>query len=81
MKAVFVAAIRKMPVWLLSVPIVFYRWLISPWLGPRCRFFPSCSAYTLEALSRHGVMRGVPLSLRRLVRCHPWCAGGYDPVP
>ncbi len=81
MKAVFVAAIRKMPVWLLSVPIVFYRWLISPWLGPRCRFFPSCSAYTLEALGRHGVMRGVPLSLRRLVRCHPWCPGGYDPVP
>jgi len=80
-KAVFVAAIRKLPVWLLSVPIVLYRWLISPWLGPRCRFFPSCSAYTLEALSRYGVMRGVPLSLRRLVRCHPWCAGGYDPVP
>jgi uncharacterized protein len=58
-----------------------YQVLISPWLGPRCRFYPSCSAYALEALEQHGLARGGLLALCRLGRCHPGCAGGYDPVP
>jgi putative membrane protein insertion efficiency factor len=58
-----------------------YQLLISPWLGPRCRFYPSCSAYALEALEQHGLARGAILALYRLGRCHPGCAGGYDPVP
>jgi putative membrane protein insertion efficiency factor len=66
---------------LLTALIVGYRWTLSPLLGPRCRFFPSCSAYALEAINRHGPERGLALSVRRLSRCHPWCEGGYDPVP
>ena len=67
--------------WLLKAPIYVYRWLISPCLGPRCRFFPTCSAYALEALERHGPWRGSLLASRRIFRCHPWCEGGCDPVP
>jgi putative membrane protein insertion efficiency factor len=59
----------------------FYRVLLSPYLGRHCRFTPSCSAYAIEALHKHGALRGVGMSVRRLVRCHPWCAGGFDPVP
>lgn len=58
-----------------------YRFLVSPWLAPACRFSPSCSAYAIEALSRHGAIRGVGLTIHRLARCHPWCVGGHDPVP
>lgn len=58
-----------------------YRLLLSPWLGSHCRFAPTCSAYALEALERHGALRGGLLAARRLVRCHPWCQGGHDPVP
>ncbi len=58
-----------------------YRWFLSPWLGSACRFSPTCSAYALEALQQHGAGRGSALSARRLVRCHPWCEGGHDPVP
>ncbi|WP_460540038.1 membrane protein insertion efficiency factor YidD [Glycomyces halotolerans] len=65
----------------LSLPIVAYRRWVSPAIPNRCRFYPSCSAYTLEALSRHGPVRGIWLSLRRLGRCHPFHPGGYDPVP
>ncbi len=65
----------------LSVPIRIYRFLISPMLPPRCRFYPSCSAYALEALSRHGALRGGWLATRRLCRCHPWNPGGVDLVP
>lgn len=61
--------------------IRFYRYALSPLLGPRCRFHPSCSEYACEALQRHGLGLGVWLSLRRLARCHPWHAGGVDPVP
>jgi uncharacterized protein len=58
-----------------------YRLLLSPWLGSACRFTPSCSLYAIEALESHGAAQGSYLTLRRLVRCHPWCEGGHDPVP
>ncbi|BEP94302.1 hypothetical protein GmRootA79_26860 [Acidovorax sp. A79] len=58
-----------------------YRLFLSPWLGSACRFEPTCSAYSLQALERHGAAAGSYLTVRRLVRCHPWCDGGHDPVP
>ena len=58
-----------------------YRLLISPLMGPHCRFYPSCSSYAEQAVEEHGVVRGMALSLRRLARCHPLHPGGYDPVP
>ena len=58
-----------------------YRLLLSPWLGSSCRFEPSCSAYALQALERHGAAKGSYLTVHRLVRCGPWCQGGHDPVP
>ena len=61
--------------------IVLYRRLLSPLLPSTCRFHPSCSAYGLEALRSHGLVRGSWLTLKRIVRCHPWHAGGPDPVP
>ena len=61
--------------------IWLYRMLISPLLGPKCRFEPSCSAYAMEALARHGALRGCWLALKRIGRCHPWGGSGYDPVP
>ncbi len=65
----------------LSLFIRGYRYALSPLLGVRCRFHPSCSAYALEAFERHGTARGAWLALRRLARCHPWHPGGHDPVP
>ena len=58
-----------------------YRLLLSPWLGSACRFEPTCSVYALQALERHGAAAGSSLTLWRLARCHPWCAGGHDAVP
>jgi len=58
-----------------------YQLLISPLLGNHCRFYPSCSQYAIEAVDGHGVLRGAALALRRLLRCHPWHPGGFDPVP
>lgn len=66
---------------LLALPVRLYRLVISPLLGCNCRFAPSCSAYALEALERHGALRGGWLALRRIVRCHPWGGSGWDPVP
>jgi len=61
--------------------IRLYQRLLSPLLGPRCRFHPTCSAYAVQALERHGVVRGSVLAARRIVRCHPLNEGGFDPVP
>jgi len=66
---------------LLRLPVLAYRYTLSPLLGPRCRFYPSCSAYALEALATHGGWAGAWLAARRILRCHPWHPGGYDPVP
>ena len=58
-----------------------YRYVISPVMGPRCRFLPTCSEFTLEAIQAHGTCKGVQLGVKRLLKCHPWHAGGFDPVP
>ena len=66
---------------ILSVLIHGYRLFISPWIGPRCRFLPTCSDYALDALARHGAIRGGWLTVRRLARCQPLGGSGFDPVP
>lgn len=66
---------------LLILPIRFYQLSISPMLPPSCRFTPSCSQYAIEALRRHGPVKGLWLAIKRLSRCHPWGESGYDPVP
>lgn len=66
---------------LLILLVKGYRLLLSPWLGSSCRFEPTCSQYALDALQKHGAGAGSWLAARRLLRCHPWCAGGHDPVP
>lgn len=61
--------------------IAAYRYLLSPWLGQNCRFHPSCSCYASEAIQIHGSLKGSWLACKRILRCHPWHDGGYDPVP
>ena len=75
------AAVSRFPQRVLIGLVRAYRLLLSPWLGSACRFEPTCSAYALEALEHHGAVAGSGLTLYRLARCHPWCAGGADPVP
>jgi uncharacterized protein len=75
------AAASTLPARLLMLPIVGYRRFVSPMLGERCRFAPSCSEYALGALAEHGAARGLWLAVARLARCHPFNPGGYDPVP
>ena len=66
---------------LLLALIRIYQYAISPFIGRRCRFFPSCSEYTVEALQKYGALKGTRLGLKRISRCHPWNPGGFDPVP
>ena len=65
----------------LILVVRFYRVAISPWLGTRCRYQPTCSSYAIEALQVHGALKGSWLAARRIGRCHPWGGSGYDPVP
>lgn len=67
--------------WLLLIPVYVYRKVISPIMPPVCRFYPSCSAYAVEALTVHGAFKGSWLTIGRLLRCGPWHRGGFDPVP
>ena len=62
------------------LPIKLYQWLISPMLGQRCKYYPSCSEYAAQAIERFGILRGLVLAVWRLLRCNPWSRGGFDPV-
>ncbi len=75
------ARVASWPARLLILPIRGYQLFISPALPPMCRFTPSCAAYAVGSLREHGALRGLWLTVRRLSKCHPWHAGGYDPVP
>ena len=70
---------------ILSFPFIalikLYQWIISPWLGSKCRFTPTCSQYGIEALKKYGPLKGLWLTFKRVSRCHPWGGHGYDPVP
>lgn len=66
---------------ILIVLVKTYQWLLSPFFGQHCRFYPTCSHYSIEAIQKHGAMLGSYYTLLRLLRCHPWCEGGHDPVP
>lgn len=73
--------VSKVLAWPLVQLVRLYRLLISPWLGANCRFEPTCSSYTIEALQTYGVLKGTALAAKRIGRCHPWGESGYDPVP
>lgn len=79
--AAILSLVRKAAVQALCLPILFYRACISPMFPPACRYTPTCSAYALEAIRRHGPFKGLWLAVRRISRCHPWGGSGYDPVP
>jgi putative membrane protein insertion efficiency factor len=66
--------------WLLVAPLRVYQRLISPLLGPHCKYYPSCSEYAVQAVQRFGILRGLVLAGWRLLRCNPWSPGGYDPI-
>lgn len=73
--------LRDITVSLFVLPVRFYQLAISPHFPAACRFTPTCSQYAIEALRRHGPLKGSWLALRRIMRCHPWGGSGYDPVP
>jgi putative membrane protein insertion efficiency factor len=81
MKLAALPPIQRWPRRALALPVRAYRYFLSPWLGSACRFEPTCSLYALQALDRHGATAGAYLAARRVLRCHPWCDGGLDPVP
>lgn len=76
-----IATFKRVPRQGLVLLLRGYRLFLSPWLGNQCRFAPTCSVYGIEALQRHGALAGGYLTVARVLRCHPWCAGGCDPVP
>lgn len=69
---------------ILSLPLIglirLYQWVISPWLGPKCRFTPSCSQYAIDAFRKYGLFKGGWMAIRRISKCHPWGGSGHDPV-
>jgi putative membrane protein insertion efficiency factor len=73
--------IRTALIFLLTIPIKLYQWLISPALPRTCRYYPTCSEYAIEALRLHGPFKGLIMGTRRILSCHPWVGHGYDPVP
>jgi uncharacterized protein len=75
-----VTSLRRVPRRLAVFPIRLYQWLFSPLLGQRCRYYPSCSEYAVQAIQRFGILRGAVLAGWRLLRCNPWSRGGFDPV-
>lgn len=72
---------KKLVRFLFLLPVYFYRYSISPLLPSSCRYTPSCSQYTIEAVKKYGVIKGGMLSIKRIASCHPWGGSGYDPVP
>jgi len=72
--------VRRVILQIVCFPIMIYQWFIRPIIGPCCRFHPSCSNYALEAIRMKGIFVGVYLTIRRILRCHPWSPGGYDPI-
>jgi len=76
-----IKGLRNLIVWLLLVPVYIYRGAISPLLPPSCRYTPTCSKYAIEALKKHGPIKGLYLSVKRILSCNPWGGSGYDPVP
>ena len=77
----FLTGLARLPQRTLMGLVQAYRLLLKAWIGNACRFEPSCSAYALQALERHGAAQGSLLTAKRLLRCHPYCQGGHDPVP
>jgi uncharacterized protein len=73
--------IRQIFILLLLIPIKFYQYVISPLKGPSCRFTPTCSAYAVDAIKKHGPLKGLYFAVWRILRCNPWGGHGYDPVP
>lgn len=80
-KRVWYWPIRQLFIFLLIIPVKFYQYTISPLIGASCRFTPTCSSYTIEALKKHGPVKGLYLSIWRILRCNPWGGHGHDPVP
>ena len=76
-----ILCVMKFLINLFVIPIKFYQHYISPLTPPSCRFTPTCSQYAIEALQKHGVIKGLYLAIKRIIRCHPWGGSGYDPVP
>lgn len=72
---------KKALVFILIIPVRIYQWVISPMIGPSCRYTPTCSVYSVEALKKHGPFKGFWLATKRILSCNPWGGSGYDPVP
>lgn len=74
-------AVNNLLKWLAILPVRFYQYLLRPLLPTTCRYTPSCSQYSVEAIQKYGALKGCWLGLRRILRCHPWGGHGYDPLP
>ncbi|NCC98106.1 MAG: membrane protein insertion efficiency factor YidD [Bacteroidia bacterium] len=72
---------KKVLSWILLIPVYFYKAFISPLTPASCRFTPTCSEYMIQAIKKHGPIKGFFLGIKRLLKCHPWGGSGYDPVP